>query len=93
MRNMNVNIPMSKVWDDQDSPTVLRAVRERDMDVYTLMAQTGLALPNVESALKELVNKELIVVRGSASGDQLREAYVTVPVRVKGYVDTFLGRY
>jgi hypothetical protein len=44
---------------------VLRVVRERNMDGYTLCSRTGLKPEQMAAALKELVERQLVVVKGA----------------------------
>ena len=77
---------------DPNALSVLSAVRERDMEGGSLVSVTGLKLAELEAALKELLEKRLIAIRGATSGPRLNDSYIYVPLQAKGYVDVYLGR-
>lgn len=70
---------------------ILRVLRERAMDGYTLMSRTSLQGEEFEKALNELIKLSLVNVKGEAYGPAIGEAYLWVPPDAKRYADFLLS--
>ena len=69
---------------------VLRVVRQRAMDGYSLLSSTGLNAKSLVESLSKL--QDLVSVKGELSSDRIGEAYVVLPPTNKGLVDMILAR-
>lgn len=74
----------------ESAQRVLRVLASRAMDGYTLRSRTKLTPDNLTSALEELVNRSLVVVKGELVPDSVGEAYLTVTREAKGYLQYVL---
>ena len=70
---------------------VLRVVRERNTDGYTIMSKTGLDAKQLEVAVLSLLQAGLISIEGEPFEKKIGEAYLWVPLDAKGYADLILG--
>jgi predicted transcriptional regulator len=78
---------------DDDSAAVLRALRERAMDGYTLLSKTSLDPEKLNKALQELQSAGIVMVKGELSANNVGDAYLYVPTDQKGYVDMLIGNF
>ncbi len=82
-------VPPPQVSDD--ALAVLRGVSERAMDGYMLQSLTGLDPQKLGTAVRELEQQGLVVVKGQSSTSAVSEAYVYVPPSVRQRVAYLLG--
>jgi hypothetical protein len=75
-----------------EAQRVLRALAERAMDGYALMAVTGLKQNEVETAVTSLLDLGLIRVEGTLQAEEFGKAYLWVPPSVQGKADFLLGK-
>ena len=73
-----------------DALKVLRAARERALDGYSLMSKTGLDQDKLYAAVRELVEEELVSMRGVLTPALIGDVYLVVPPQVFGYADLLL---
>lgn len=71
---------------------VLRALRERALDGYSLMSKTGLDRTKLYEGIRELVGLDLVNLKGDLNPELIGEAYLVVPPSVFGYADMLLGQ-
>ena len=71
---------------------VLRALRERALDGYSLMSRTGLDRTQLYEGIRELVGLDLVNLNGDLNPELIGEAYLVVPPTVFGYADMLLGQ-
>lgn len=74
-----------------DALKVLRAARERALDGYTLMSKTGLDAQKLYEAIRQLVDEDLVSIRGDLNPDRIGDVYLVVPPTAFGYADLLLG--
>jgi hypothetical protein len=67
-----------------DAQKVLSVLRKSASDGYTLMSRTGLDPKKLETAVGELVDMDLVEVKGEQSAANLGEAYLFVTAQAKG---------
>jgi DNA-binding IclR family transcriptional regulator len=72
---------------------VLRAVRERQLDGYSLLSRTGLTPEKLTDALQKLVDRGLVSVKGELRADSVGETLVAVPPDAMGDVDAIVSPY
>jgi hypothetical protein len=72
---------------------VLRAVRERQLDGYSLLSRTGLTREKLTDALQKLVDRGLVSVKGELRPDSVGETLVAVPPDAMGDVDAIISPY
>ena len=70
---------------------VLRAARGRAIDGYSLMSKTGLHAEQLNSAIRELVDEDLVSTRGELDPKVIGDVYLVVPPTAFGYADYLLG--
>ena len=75
-----------------DASKVLRALRERALDGYSLMSKTGLDRQKLYEGIRELVALDVVNLKGDLNPELIGEAYLVVPPTVFGYVDMLLGQ-
>jgi DNA-binding MarR family transcriptional regulator len=76
----------------EDQKKVLTALSERASDGYTLINRTGLTIDQLEKAIQELLERQLVSVQGDIHGEQLGRAYLWVPPDAQGKADYLLGK-
>lgn len=69
---------------------VLRAARERALDGYSLMSKTGLDADRLYTAIRELVEEDLVSMRGDLNPQLIGDVYLVVPPQAFGYADLLL---
>jgi hypothetical protein len=74
-----------------DALKVLRAARDRALDGYSLMSKTGLDPQKLYMAIRELVDEDLVSMRGDLNPDLIGDVYLVVPPTAFGYADLLLG--
>jgi hypothetical protein len=84
---------MERFTLDDDSAAVLRALRERAMDGYSLLSRTGLDPVKLINALQQLQSVGVVSVKGELNASNVGDAYLFVPTDQKGYVDALLGTF
>ena len=77
---------------NEQTVRILRAVRERAMDGYTVLRRARVSPDELSSALLELQSRGAVSIKGDMSPDRVGEIYVSVPPSAIGYVDFLLGR-
>ncbi len=70
---------------------VLRAVRDRALDGYSLLSKTGLAPVQLVDALVALQSKGLVIVKGELAPNAVGDSIIAVPPDAIGDVDNLLG--
>jgi hypothetical protein len=75
----------------EDALKVLRVARERALDGYSLMSKTGLDPQKLYAALRELVDEDLVSMRGDLTPDLIGDVYLVVPPTAFAYADLLLG--
>jgi hypothetical protein len=60
---------------DEQANLVLRLVAERDMDGYTLASKSGLNVSDMEAAVRLLVSRGLLRVKGDVTGSRLMDSW------------------
>lgn len=76
----------------EDAFKILRPLRERAMDGYSLMSRTGLDQQKLYEGIRELVTLDVVKLKGDLNPEFIGEAYLAVPPTVFGYVDMLLGQ-
>ena len=71
---------------------LLRTLRERDSDGYSLLRHSRLEAKEAEAAIDSLLQKGLINVEGTPRGPELNFAYFWVRPEARGYADFVTGR-
>ena len=73
-----------------DAIKLLRVLRERAMDGYTLVSKVSLPKAQVLAGLRELMDFELIRARGDVDLSSFGESYLSVPPDFQNRVDRLL---
>jgi hypothetical protein len=76
-----------------DALKILRALRERALDGYSLMSKTGLGPQKLYEGVRELVAENVVNLKGDLNPDLIGEAYLVVPPTAFGYADLLLGQF
>ena len=63
----------------EQAALVLQLVAQRDMDGYTLAAKSGLKLSELEAAVRLLLAKGLLRVKGDTGGPRLMDSWFQAP--------------
>jgi hypothetical protein len=85
------SLASSLILTDQEK-TVLRSLRERDSDGFSLQRSTGLADNDFGTAISGLVSKSVVNFQGIPQGPALNDAYFWVKPELRGTVDVLTGR-
>ncbi len=75
-----------------EASKILRALRDRALDGYSLMSKTGLGPEQLYEGIRELVALDVVSLKGDLNPELIGEAYLVVPPTVFGYVDMLLGQ-
>ncbi len=84
-------MPESQVPDEVLS--VLRAVREQQLDGYRLLSRTGLNREQLTGVLQKLADRGLVSVKGELRPDWIGDALVAVPTDALGDVDAIISPF
>lgn len=76
----------------EEEKSVLRVLRDRDSDGYSLLRNSKLAPEKIEEAVNSLIGKGLVNVEGNPRGPELNFAYMWVKPEARGYADYVTGR-
>lgn len=76
-----------------ESLRVLRVLRTRAMDGYTLQSRTELKPAALTDALRELESTGVVIVKGDLNSTSVGDVYAYVPPNANGYVDMLLSNF